>query len=63
MSHSKKLAGQFWANKGPEARMRVAFSKTRGKANGWIVMDPGGEPEERFLGLGSHRALQAGVRV
>ena len=63
MSHSKKLTRQFWANRGSKARMSVAFSKTRGKASGWIVMDLGGEPGETFPGSGSRRALQAGVRV
>lgn len=38
--HSKRLARQFRANTGPEARTRVAFSK----GSGWTVMDMGGEP-------------------
>ena len=62
MSHSMKLAREFWANKVPEARMRVAFSKTRGKARGGIVINTGGELA-KVRGCSSHRAFQPGVRV
>lgn len=45
-SHSMRPAREFWVNRGSEARMTVVFSKTRGKANGCIMISTGGEPGE-----------------
>ena len=56
------LAREFWTNKGPEAGMRVAFLKTRGKAIGWIAMNTGSEPGEVYR-VQLTQALQARVRV
>lgn len=41
-------AREFWVTKGSEARMTVVFSKTRGKANGCIMISTGGEPGEAY---------------
>ena len=47
-SHSMRPAREFWVNKGYEARVNVVFSKTRGKANGCIMISTGGEPGEAY---------------
>lgn len=50
---------EFWANKSPEMRTSMTFSKTGVKASGWIMVNTRGETGEAYR----VQLTQARVRV